>query len=149
MEREKQINRKRKRTQIVWTSLAVGTLALASCGVKEASQENSNENVNSQPLNTRVVPTPEHLRNPDFRIQSVQPIIERIKDPKDQVLEVLREHSEVFSQNDIEDIGIYFPIYEKVGERYDLPWYLLFIVHKAESTASRNEGAFESGRRHY
>ena len=43
-----------------------------------------------------------------------------------------------------EDLEMYYPIYRAGQDRYGAPWELIWIVHQAESTASRNPAAFES-----
>ncbi len=44
---------------------------------------------------------------------------------------------------EIEDLEIYYPIYRAGQDRFGTPWYLTWIVHEAESTASRNPNAFD------
>lgn len=43
-----------------------------------------------------------------------------------------------------EDLEIYYPIYRAAGDKFGVPWDLLWIVHEQESTVSRNAAAFES-----
>ncbi len=63
--------------------------------------------------------------------------------PLDRIVYSLKEHPQLFSKNKIEDVKMYYPIYEAVAQKYDLPWYLLWIIHEAESNASRSVGAFD------
>lgn len=43
-----------------------------------------------------------------------------------------------------EDLEMYYPIYRTAQDKYGVPWELMWIIHEAESTASRNEAAFEN-----
>lgn len=54
-----------------------------------------------------------------------------------------------FSAQDREDIKLYYPIYSAVGAKYDISWYLLWIIHEQETTASFSQSAFEQGHAHY
>lgn len=58
-----------------------------------------------------------------------------------EVEKVLKACPEEFSEQDFSDLQIYFPIYFKAGEKYDIPWYLLWIIHQQESDVSRDEYA--------
>jgi len=59
------------------------------------------------------------------------------------VISEMQKRPDVFSKRVIEDVEIYYPIYKAVGDKYGLKWYLLWIVHEAESTASIDPKAFE------
>lgn len=48
-----------------------------------------------------------------------------------------------------EDLAMYFPIYRAAQDKTGVPWYLTWIVHEQESTASRNPSAFILGAAHY
>ena len=41
-----------------------------------------------------------------------------------------------------EDLTMYYPIYRAAQDRFGVPWDLIWIVHQAESTVSRNPAAF-------
>lgn len=56
---------------------------------------------------------------------------------------------DLFTEQDFEDIRMYYPIYAAASEKYKIPWYLVWITHKAESTISRDSTAYEPGRLHY
>lgn len=47
----------------------------------------------------------------------------------------------------LEDFDIYFPIYRGAQEKYNIPWFLLWIVHTHETTVSRDKNPEESGYR--
>jgi len=42
----------------------------------------------------------------------------------------------------LELLEMYYPIYRSAQERFDVPWYLLWLIHDAESTLSQNPEAF-------
>lgn len=48
-----------------------------------------------------------------------------------------------------EDLKMYYPIYRAAQDKTGVPWYLTWIVHEDESTASRNPNAFIPGAAHY
>lgn len=60
-----------------------------------------------------------------------------------EVLDIVENNRQVFSKQDVADINMYYPIYKAVGDRYDIDWYLLWIMHQEESTVSRNPHAFD------
>ncbi len=49
----------------------------------------------------------------------------------------------------IEDLTMYYPFYRAGQDKTGVPWYLTWIVHEDESTASRNPNAFIPGAAHY
>ncbi len=61
----------------------------------------------------------------------------------------MKTRIDLFSEQDFEDLRMYYPIYAAASEKYKIPWYLVWIIHKAESTVSRNPTAYEPGRPHY
>lgn len=46
------------------------------------------------------------------------------------------ESDKMFKKRHVKDVKIYYPIYKAVADKYDLDWYLLFIVHEHETGAS-------------
>ena len=54
----------------------------------------------------------------------------------------MQAHKDIFKDKYIEDIKIYYPIYKEVADKFDIDWYLLFIVHEAETGASAGERGF-------
>lgn len=56
--------------------------------------------------------------------------------------EIMKANSQLFEDR-IEDFSIYGKIYLRVAEKFNyVPWYLIFIVHKAETGASKGEAGF-------
>ena len=49
----------------------------------------------------------------------------------------------------IEAIQIYWPIYQTAADRFQVPWYLIWIIHGEESTFSKNPAAFDQARAHF
>jgi hypothetical protein len=75
------------------------------------------------------------------------PIPEKTKEEKDKeelgkILDIMKTHDEVFNNKKIEDVKMYYPIYKAASEKYDIDWFLLFIVHEAETGASRGDRGF-------
>src|SRR3989344_1216053 len=59
------------------------------------------------------------------------------------VLETVDANPNIFDvEQDRQDLNMYFPIYKAAGEKFDIPWYLLWVIHQQESTVSRDESAF-------
>ena len=67
--------------------------------------------------------------------------------PFEKIMEIVSSNPD-FLEDDLVDIAMYGQIYMRVGEKYQLPWYLLWIVHKAESRVSRDPNAFNGSSRH-
>lgn len=55
-----------------------------------------------------------------------------------EVQKIMEANPDRFSEQDFIDLGIYFPIYWEAGKKYDLPWYLLWVIHQEESHVSRD-----------
>lgn len=66
----------------------------------------------------------------------------QVKSELSNILKIMSEHPRVFSKKKKEDIKIYYPIYRAVADKYKLDWYLLFIVHEAETGASSGKRGF-------
>lgn len=54
------------------------------------------------------------------------------------------KESEIFPKKYIEDVKMYYPIYEAVAKKHNIDWYLLFIVHEKETGASAGSRGFAS-----
>jgi len=61
---------------------------------------------------------------------------------KAKVLEIIDLHPEAFLKQDRVDIEMYYPIYKAAGDKFNVDWFLLWIVHQKESTVSRDSNAF-------
>ena len=71
------------------------------------------------------------------------------KKPLDEVMDIIGKNPEKFTQQEVEDIEMYAPIYEAAGKKFGIDWYLLWIIHNQESGCSRDEMAFVPGALHY
>lgn len=71
-------------------------------------------------------------------------LIERYKEEIPDILKKLNA-----DQQQVGDLTTYFPIYRIAQDKTGVPWYLTWIVHEQESTASRNPSAFSVGSPHY
>lgn len=58
------------------------------------------------------------------------------------VIDKVSSRPDLFDQRHISDVTIYYPIYKAVADKFGIKWYLLWIVHEAESTVSTNPDAF-------
>lgn len=78
---------------------------------------------------------------------------DQILEQKRKIIEKVWANRQIFGEDRIEqyveDLDIYYPIYKVAADRFDVPWYLLWIVHEQESTASRDQNAFLANSVHY
>jgi hypothetical protein len=58
------------------------------------------------------------------------------------VVSEMEARPNVFSQREVGDVQMYYQIYKAAGDKYGIDWYLLWLIHEAESTASTNPDAF-------
>ncbi len=83
-----------------------------------------------------------------FKMETSQmPIPEMTSDQKTLIEKYRSELPEIIAKinptpQQIKDLEIYYPIYRVGQDRFKTPWYLTWIVHEEESTASRNPNAF-------
>ncbi len=68
-----------------------------------------------------------------------------VSTPFDNVVYEMQSHPEVFSQKDITDIKMYYPIYKAVADKFNIDWYLIWINHEGETGASNSKVAFNGG----
>ena len=66
--------------------------------------------------------------------------LEKYKAELPRILEIAGTHPESFP--DVEALQMYYPIYRASGERFGIPWELLYIMHGEESTFSLDPRAF-------
>lgn len=147
---------------VCWSTLSVATILVALTGSDKDLEESNHNDYTFEPTNSRQI---EDTRFPnDFiltKLEKMEPQIapptpkpapvpeKAVIDSLDEVLQVLRSHPEQFSDQDVQDISMYYPIYQAASEKYGLDWYLLWIIHKEESTVSFSVRAFEPGHEHY
>lgn len=53
-------------------------------------------------------------------------------------------YPKLFNDKKIADVKMYYPVYKEVADKFKIDWYLLFVVHEAETGASRGERGFKS-----
>lgn len=97
---------------------------------------------------------PEVITNPVWD-STYKPGLSREVDPEildgyaqesPQIIFKLEANPELFDvQTDVEDLKIYYPIYRAAQDKFKVPWYLLWIMHQAESTVSKDPNAFVVG----
>lgn len=62
----------------------------------------------------------------------------------DQIISKMKSNNDLFNRKYIEDVEMYYPIYKAVADKYDLDWYLIWIVHEKETGASAGKAGFAS-----
>jgi hypothetical protein len=67
----------------------------------------------------------------------------RYKNELEVVLKQMNEHH--FSAKYKRDVKMYYRIYKEVAEKYNMDWYLLWIIHEAETGASAGKRGFAPG----
>lgn len=61
----------------------------------------------------------------------------------EEIVEVMENNHDTFPKKYINDVEMYYPIYKDVADKYNLDWYLLFIVHEKETGASAGKNGFK------
>lgn len=67
---------------------------------------------------------------------------QQVKKELKNIQKIMSRNIDVFGKKKIEDVGIYYPIYRAVADKFRIPWYLVFIVHEAETGASAGKRGF-------
>lgn len=55
---------------------------------------------------------------------------------------IMEANPNVFSRKKIKDFSMYYPIYRPIADKFQIDWYLIFIVHEAETGASAGKKGF-------
>lgn len=153
----------------IWSAVSAATILAAAAGSRQNSQETKPDDHAYEQRNERQIK--ESLLSEDHFLEklermeetglptpetTIQPTLEPTREPPrepidspEEVLTVMRTRPEQFSPSDLEDVSMYYPIYEAVGKVNDIDWYLIWIIHRSESTCSEDPNAFEPGRLHY
>ena len=76
----------------------------------------------------------------EFKIKNMP--LEKSWPEQSEVMKIVENNPQVFSEQDAVDVGMYYPIYKAAGDKFNVDWYLLWIIHQKESTVSRNPNAF-------
>lgn len=94
-----------------------------------------------------------NLDQVDFQSQKIGPEkaqkIQEYKADLTAIEKKMQLRKDLFTEQDFEDLRMYYPIYQTAAEKYNFSWYLLWIIHQAESTVSRDSTAYEPGKLHY
>lgn len=90
----------------------------------------------SQAINS---PSPTRLRSRNVDELAI------LENEKAQVLAKMDEHPGWFNENLRIDVDKYYDIYKAAGDKFGIDWYLIWINHEGETTASRDEEAFNGG----
>lgn len=145
MERERLSKKELVISTAFWVAICGAVIAAFNC---DREKEDYRDNPYPyQPKNEKIIPPPRHVwavLGEEFNHSSVKE-----KETLETALEKMKLYPEYFNEQDGQDMNIYFSIYQKAGEKYHIPWHLLWIIHKAESTVSRDPSAFEEGNLHY
>jgi hypothetical protein len=88
-----------------------------------------------------LTPQPTTESSPTFFIPTPEPTI----DPAEmgRVIFKMHAHTEYFTPEMINVVEMYYPIYKAVGDKFNVRWYLIFLVHWEESTGDDNIQAFD------
>lgn len=82
-------------------------------------------------------PTPTHLSKEELHKQEIQNELHS-------VILNMESHSDIFSNKYIQDVKMYYPFYKAVADKYNIDWYLLWIIHEGETGASAGKKGFLS-----
>lgn len=80
---------------------------------------------------------------PEVEFKSKNRLLEKNRLEQYAVMKIVEDNPQVFSKQDAVDVDMYYPIYKAAGDKFNVDWYLLWIVHQKESTVSRNLRAFD------
>ena len=153
-EREKNLTK-----SIKWRVASI-VASVSALGGALAIKEATKSYIDQPPINQAVSRTyePEHEEEIKFfAMEAKQFQTEEnnlpATDERNEVIEKVQINADIFGKDRLEqyteDLQIYYPIYKVAADRFNLSWYLVWIVHEQESTASRDEKAFLPGRTHY
>lgn len=74
--------------------------------------------------------------------EEVLPVVELESTTRQELAAIMQQmeyYPTIFEQEDFEDIRMYYSIYRAAGEKWDVDWRLLWIVHCQETRCSRME----------
>lgn len=154
MEREKPFNRLiiRKRdialSAILALSISGAIKQSSASGETPYAPEPYPQNLFS-PVQIENIPTPTPYSNSKIETPSPLPSLseeeikkQKIQDELTNIVATMSSNPKVFSDKYIQDVKTYYQIYKEVADKYNLDWYLLFIVHENETGASAGTGGF-------
>lgn len=130
----------------VSTAGAVGaTLASGpiTTGIEAMVKDNSEPElpfVPTMPLRDSDADIPRHpILKPENPLQERQ---EQIAREMVKIEKIMEANPNVFSRKKIRDFSMYYPIYRPIADKFQIDWYLIFIVHEAETGASAGKKGF-------
>jgi len=140
----------------IWSTVTIGALVgLLIHSTKAAEREYQDQNFGFSPRVERLadeipgrllveIEPEENQRQAEPRVEFKNKNIplEKSRLVQSEVMEIVENNPQVFSKQDVADIEMYYPIYKAAGDKFNVDWYLLWIVHQKESTVSRNPNAF-------
>ena len=56
---------------------------------------------------------------------------------------LMQANPNLFNEKKLADFSMYYPIYRPIADKFQIDWYLIFIVHEAETGASAGKRGFE------
>ncbi|HYM65554.1 MAG TPA: twin-arginine translocation signal domain-containing protein [Candidatus Sulfotelmatobacter sp.] len=147
MEKEAQISRRDfLKVAAGLTAAVVVTPAIAFAMVETQSSPetlpelDSNSTDETLPRRQTVVEFPKSTQEPPKSPEQIRQ--EQVQRELYNVEMIMENNPNVFSKKKIKDVEMYYPIYRAVSDKYKLDWYLLFIVHEAETGASAGKRGF-------
>lgn len=60
----------------------------------------------------------------------------------DLIIDKMKSNKDLFGSKYIKDVKLYYPIYKAVADKFDMDWYLIWIVHEKETGASAGKRGF-------
>lgn len=103
-----------------------------------------------------VPPVPDFEQEPDREVIELSPLelyLQTIEQEQAQLRKVVEEYNlisplkDLIQAEQLEDFEIYYPIYKAGEQKYNIPWFLLWIIHEHETVASRDVAPERSGYR--
>lgn len=141
MEREENLSR---RSFFRIAAGAGATIAAATVGIsipketQEPASETELNPITPKPKDDLIEgPTPSQGMKEKSQLRGDQIRNELIK-----IVRIVDNNPQMFSEKKREDLKMYYPIYKPVADRFEIDWYLIFIVHEAETGASAGTRGF-------
>lgn len=145
------------RKKVITSTFLAASLSVASSGFSMDGHEPTHGEIYPQDIFTPIIipesdsPDKKIMPHSSIIIEFITPIPVlsqkekqdlEIKQELEQVVGIMQNHSDIFSDKYINDLKMYYPIYKVVADKFDIDWYLLFIVHENETGASAGEKGF-------
>lgn len=149
MEREDQLSRRdllRGGITVLGAAAAAGATLMVSpvaSGIESMIKDSSEPEPSFEPVVVPPDPTVEpSISQAIKRENRLQERQEQIAREMARIEKVMEANPNVFSKKKIRDFTMYYPIYRPIADKFQIDWYLIFIVHEAETGASAGTRGF-------